>query len=193
MPGLPDPDGSGVDRYADLPPAPGDAANPRAAELARQFEAAQTGFIALVESLTDQQWRLVGSNFPQRLNEEDEGRTVGVIAHHVAVNGPWIVDRIEAILAGRQLAPVDIGTINAAHAAEHADVSRDEVLAVLRRTLPEIAGRVRAIPDDQLDQARDTPAGPMSVAQRLERVLIGHVQVHRGSIEATISGSRDPA
>ena len=29
-------------------------------------------------------------------------------------------------------------------------------------------------------------AGPMAVAQRLERVLIGHIAVHQGSIEAAI-------
>jgi predicted lactoylglutathione lyase len=188
---LRDPDGNGVDLYADLTPAPSEPRNPRAAELARRFELAQTGFIALVESLTDEQWRLVGGNFPQRLNEEDEGRTVGVIAHHVAVNGPWIVDRIEALLEGRVIGPVDIGLINAEHAGEHAGATREEVLAVLRGTLPELLERVRAIPDDQLDRSRDTPAGPMSVAQRLERVLIGHVQVHRGSIEAAIADGRE--
>jgi catechol 2,3-dioxygenase-like lactoylglutathione lyase family enzyme len=190
---LRDPDGNGVDLYADLASASAEAANPRAAELARQFELTQTRFVDLVESLTDAQWKMVGSNFPQRLNDEDEGRTVGVIAYHVAVSGPWILDRIEAMLQGRQLTPPDIRAINAQHATEHADVSRDEVLGVLRRTLPTILARVRAIPDDQLDQSRDSPAGPMSVAQRLERVLIGHVEVHRGSIEAAIAGGTGPA
>ena len=190
---LRDPDGNGVDLYADLRAVSAEPPNSRASELARQFEVAQTGFISLVESLSDQQWRLVGSNFPQRVNDEDEGRTLGVIAHHVAVNGPWITDRIEGMLAGRQLAPVDIKAINAEHATEHADVSRDEVLGMLRETLPQIVAAVRAIPDDQLDQSRDTPAGPMSVAQRLERVLVGHLKVHQGSIEATIAGAHGSA
>lgn len=162
--------------------------NPRAQALARQFEAAQIDFIALVESLNDEQWRRVGRNFPQRVNDEDEHRTVGVIAHHVAVNGPWIVDRIEGMLAGRQLNPVDIRTLNARHASEKTAVSREEVLTVLRESLPDIVLRVRAIPDDQLDVARETPAGPMSVAQRLERVLIGHLKMHEGSIKSAIAG-----
>ena len=46
---------------------------------------------------------------------------------------------------------------------------------------------MRAIPEDQQDQERETPAGPMSVAQRLERVLIGHLKMHQGSIEAAVA------
>jgi hypothetical protein len=160
---------------------------PRAAHYAEQFEAAQQGFIRLVESLTDEQWRRVGRNYPQRFNEEDEGRPVGVIAHHVAISGPFIIDRIQGMLAGRPLAPVDFRIGNARHAEEQAAVTREAVLDVLRTTQPQIAAAMRAIPDSQLDEARDTPAGPMSAAQRLERVLIGHLQSHRGSIEAAIS------
>ena len=167
-------------------PAPA-ASNRRAAELARQFEVAQTAFIELIESLTDEQWTLVGRNFPQRINDEDERRTVGVIAHHVAINEPWIMDRIEGMLAGRQLTPIDIKSINAKHASQVAGVSRDEVLTLLRDNLPEILPRITAIPDEQLDITRETPAGPMSVAQRLERVLIGHMKIHEESIRAAIA------
>jgi hypothetical protein len=95
-------------------------AQSRAAQIADQFESAQEAFIRLVESLTDEQWGRVGRNGPERLNDEDEGRTVGVIAHHVAMSGPFIIDRIRAMLAGRQMTPVDIHAMNAAHAAEHA-------------------------------------------------------------------------
>lgn len=160
----------------------------RSAQYAAAFEAAQQDFIKLVESLSDQQWGRVGKNFPQRINEEDEGRPVGVIAHHVAVSGPYIVERTQLMAEGKPLPPPrDFREVNAEHAAEHANVSRDEVVRMLRETLPRIAAAVRAIPDDQLDQTRDTPAGPMSVAMRLERVLIGHIKIHQGSIEAAIS------
>jgi hypothetical protein len=158
----------------------------RAARYAAEFEAAQRDLIRVIESLSDEQWRLVGRNFPQRLNDEDEHRSVGVIAHHVAVNTPSILDRIERVLDGRPLPPADFGALNARHASEHADVSRDEVLALLRGQQAEVAEAVRAIPDDQLDLARDTPVGPMSIAQRLDRVLVGHIRMHLGSIEAAI-------
>lgn len=167
--------------------------NPRAESYARQFEIAQTEFTRLVESLTEEQWRRTGRNFPQRVNDEDERRTVGVIAHHVAVSGPWIMDRIEGMLSGTQLTPVDMKSINAEHASGHAGVSRDEVVNLLRESLREIVGKVAAIPDDQLDAPRETPVGPMSAAQRLERVLIGHIKMHQGSIEAAIAAGETVA
>src|SRR5215467_162641 len=95
----------------------------RSARYAADFEAAQEELIRLLESLTDEQWRMVGRNYPQRLNDEDEDRRVGVIAHHVAVTQPWIMGRIEGMLAGRTLPPPDLD--NARHAAEQAGVSRE--------------------------------------------------------------------
>ncbi|HXI96943.1 MAG TPA: hypothetical protein VNG04_12505, partial [Candidatus Acidoferrum sp.] len=59
-------------------------------------------------------------------------------------------------------------------------------LRLLRASKGRIANAVRAIPDDQLDIQRETPAGPMSAAQRVERVLIGHMKQRQGSIEAAI-------
>ena len=159
----------------------------RSDQYADQFVAAQDEFIHLIESLDDSQWHLKGKNFPQRINEEDEGRTLGVIAHHVATAGAWIIKRLQAMLAGGPMPPVDFKVINAEHAEAHADVTRDEVLRILRESKPRIAEAIRAIPDDQLDAQRDTPAGPMSAAQRIERVLIGHVKMHQGSIEAAIA------
>ena len=35
--------------------------------------------------------------------------------------------------------------------------------------------------------AKELPSGTMTVQQRIERVLIGHIQGHQGSIEATIA------
>jgi len=159
----------------------------RSAQLATQFETAQNDFIRLIESLTDEQWLLTGKNHPKRMNDEDEDRTVNVIAHHVAISGDWIVNRIQLLLDGRPLPPANFREINAEHAAKQAAISRGEVLRTLRESGPRLAEAVRAIPDDQLDQQRDTPAGPMSIAQRGELVLIGHMRSHQGSIEATIA------
>ena len=162
-------------------------ASARSAQLADEFEAAQEAFAGLVESLSDEQWRLVGTNFPERLNDEDEGRTVGVIAHHVAVSGQFIIDRIGATLEGRPVAPVDIRALNATHAAEHAEATREEVVALLRQKGKTIGSAVRAMSDRELATSLVTQAGPMTIEQRIERVLIGHLKGHRGVIEATLS------
>lgn len=159
----------------------------RAARYASEFEAAQDEFIRLVESLSDEQWRMQGKNFPERMNDEDEGRSVGVIADHVAQVEPFIVERIQVMLAGDVPAPVDFRVVNAKHAAAHAGVKQADVVSRLRANQNSIASAVRAIPDSQLDKMRETPVGPMSIAQRLERVLIGHIKAHEGSIRAAIS------
>ena len=158
----------------------------RSDQYAQQFEAAQDEFTRLIESLNDEQWHRMGKNFPQRINDEDEGRPVGVIAHHVATNGDYITERIQTMLAGGPLAPVNQRAINSEHARSHAGVTKDEVLRLLRASKGRIANAVRSIPDDQLDIQRSTPAGPMSAAERVEKVLIGHMKQHQGSIEAAI-------
>ena len=66
-------------------------------------------------------------------------------------------------------------------------MTRREVVALLHANRESLAKRVRAIPDESLDLVHETPAGPATVAQRLENVLIGHMKTHRGSIEAAIS------
>jgi len=161
--------------------------DPRTAGYADQFEATQDAFIRLVESLNDDQWRRVGKNYPERLNDEDEMRSVGVIAHHVAASQGLIMDRIDLMLGGGPMPPLNIPAINAAHAAAHAHATKSDVLLLLRNNRSEIARRVRAIADDQLDAEHQTPAGPATVAQRLDRTLCGHIKTHQGSIEAAIA------
>ena len=161
--------------------------NVRSARLAEQYEAAHDEFVRLLEPLSDEQWHLIGKNFPQRINDEDEGRTVGVIAHHVATNGDYITERIQTMLAGGPLRPINQREVNSEHARLHANATKDEVLRLLRASRPRITNAVRAIPDGQLDIQRSTPAGPMSAAERVEKVLIGHLKQHQGSIEGAIA------
>ena len=160
----------------------------RSASLGDQFEAAQKSFIRLVESLSDAQWRMKGVNTPEaRVNDEDETRPVGVIAHHVAKTQPWIMSRIRAVLEDKPTPPVDFKVINAEHAAEHADATKAEVVALLRESQRRITSEVRAIRDELLDKERQFLTGAMTVQQRIERVLIGHMAAHQASIEATIN------
>lgn len=159
----------------------------RAEQYAATFESEQQRLIELIEPLTAQEWTRVGSNYPQRMNEEDERRPVGVIAHHVADSAGLILERTLAAAEGRPVPPaVDFQAANARHAAEHADASKDEVVALLKSQREEVSGRLRELDDQQLERTTETAAGPMTVAQRIERVLIGHVTMHRGSIEAAL-------
>ena len=159
----------------------------RAERYAEAYLAAHQDFVKLIGSLSDQQWRLVGKNFPERTNDEDENRPIGVIAYHVADGEQFITNRIYMMLEGKPLKPVNFRATNSQQAIDRADVTRDEVLAMLRSNEETIVPRVRAIPDAALDVEHETPAGPATIAQRIERVLIGHMQAHQGSIEAAIS------
>jgi hypothetical protein len=159
----------------------------RSTQLADRFEATHEGFIRLVESLSEEQWRLKGKNDPSSpINDEDEGRPVGVIAHHVAVTGDWVMERIQAVLLDQPTPPIDSRDVNARHATNFAEVSKEEVLDRLRRSGASITEALRAIPDEKLDLERRLPSGSMTVQQRIERVLIGHIQSHQRSIEATL-------
>lgn len=159
----------------------------RSAKYADDFIVAHQEFIDLVRSLSDEQWRLTGKNFPDRLNDEDENRPVGVIALHVADGEVFIMQRIDHMLEGKPLRPANFRDLNAKQAADHAAVTRDEVLTMLQANHESIPPRVRVIPDDALDIVHETPAGPATIAQRLERVLIGHLKMHQGSIESAIT------
>lgn len=159
----------------------------RSESYARRFEEVQDEFIRLVGSLDGEQWRKIGANYPQRINDEDEGRPVGVIAHHVASTQKGIFDRIEKTVRGEPLPPLDVRGGNAKHAVDHAGATREEVLTILRANRDSIPGRLRGIPDEKFDVLLESLAGPMTVAQRIERVLIGHTSMHKGSIEAALS------
>lgn len=159
----------------------------RAERYADTYLAAHQDFVKLIGALSDQQWRIVGKNFPERMNDEDECRPVGVIAYHTADSERFITNRIYMMLEGEPLGPVNFREINSQQAIERAQVTRDEVLAMLRSNEEAIVPRIRAIPDAALDVVHETPAGPATIAQRLERVLIGHMQAHQGSIETAIS------
>ena len=129
-----------------------------------------------------------GRNTPgMRINDEDEARPLGVIAHHVAVNLKVIMGRIQSAIHEQQAPPIDFKQVNARHANEYADTTKADVLSLLRDSGRQIAKDLRSIPDGKLDIAQELPSGKMSVQQRIERVLIGHIQGHQGSIQATIA------
>ncbi|HEY2597732.1 MAG TPA: DinB family protein [Candidatus Dormibacteraeota bacterium] len=164
------------------------ASESRSRRLADEFEATLENFVQVVDSLTNEQWRMRGRNTPgMRINDEDEARPLGVIAHHVAVNLKVIMGRIQAAIREQPAPPIDIKQANAKHANEYADTTKADVVRLLRDSGQQIASDLRSLPDEKLDVAQELPSGKMTVQQRIERVLIGHIQGHQGSIEATIA------
>lgn len=158
----------------------------RSEELARSFEAAAAGFEGLVQSLSAQQWRMTGRNHPTiRAGDEDEGRPVAVIAFHTANSMRNQLGWVAAMARGEQPTPPDRGA-NARQAVEKAGVEKAEVLALLDEMVPRVAAMIRGFGPEQMERRAQTLMGESSVAEVVERVVIGHVRWHQGSIEATI-------
>jgi len=162
----------------------------RSAAFADQFEAAQDGFIRLIEGLDDKQWNRVGKNYPQRINEEDEGRSVGVIAHHVAHGHLDTLDELETALAGNEVTITidEINVENAEHAATYHDVAREETIQLLVENGDRLCARIAGLSDEELARKSfHRGAGrEMSVAAYAElghRHVAGHLVPIRRALD----------
>jgi len=150
----------------------------RAGTLADQLERANRDLIHTIEGLSDAQWRA---------KTPGDGRTVGVVAHHVAVSHKSVTGLVGAIAHGRAVPTITMEMIdhgNATHATQHANCTKAETLALLRQNGAAAAAMVRGLGDAQLDRVGGSMG--MSAAQAIERVLIGHVHDHHNSIRKAI-------
>ncbi len=85
-----------------------------------------------------------------------DGRSVGVIVHHVASVYPLEVRLAQMIAAGTPIVGVTSATVdemNAAHATEFADVTKEEALALLEANSAAAADAIRALSDNHLAMA----------------------------------------
>jgi len=122
----------------------------RAEALARRLERGAQALAAFAASLTEAEWR---TKLPH------DGRTVGVVVHHVASVYPIEVELAEQIAKGSPIEGVtmdDVHAMNARHAVEHERTSPGEAIALLAENSAAAARAIRALDDDALD--RDAPA-----------------------------------
>jgi uncharacterized protein (TIGR03083 family) len=147
----------------------------RARALADRFEQANRELVATVERLSDAQWKAKTAG---------EGWPVGVVAHHVAGGHAGIAGLVQKIANGESFPMPDLDRMNAEHAAQYAHATKAETLALLRQNAAAAAATVRSLSDAQLDRVGGPRA--MSAEQTIERILIGHIHDHHGSIRKTI-------
>jgi Mycothiol maleylpyruvate isomerase N-terminal domain len=127
--------------------APAHATSARANALATRLEQGARALAAFASGLTDAEWQ---SSTPK------DGRTVGVIVHHVATVYPIEIQLAQTVAGGTPVTGVtmdDINTMNARHASEHAAVTKEETLDLLRRNSATAAEAIRALSDEQLGKA----------------------------------------
>jgi hypothetical protein len=78
--------------------------------------------------------------------------------------------------------------MNARHAQEHANCTKAETIALLKRGAVTAAAVVRGLTDDQLATSAIvfTDAPPMTAEQLITSGLISHIDAHFGSIRKTV-------
>jgi DinB superfamily len=120
----------------------------RAASLADRIEEGAAGLAAFAEGLSEAEWHTPTSS--------SDGRSIGVIVHHVASVYPLEIEAARAIASGQAVTEVTwegIAQMNAKHAQDQTSVTKAATLELLRRNSSEAAAAVRAFTDEQLDQA----------------------------------------
>jgi hypothetical protein len=150
--------------------------------LAKQIEAKANEATAVIEKLTDADWKKV---------TEAEKWTVGVTVHHLAGGLEAVAGIITGIVAGHAPGNFTMGMLdqmNAQHAKEHANCTKAETAALLKKGSATAAAVVRGLSDDQLAKSGIvfTEAPPMTAEHLVQRGLISHIDEHFGSIRKTV-------
>jgi hypothetical protein len=135
------------------------------------------------QELSDAQWGAV---------VKPDGRTAGVIIHHVGNMYPIEMDVIRAALKGQPITDVTwevVAQINAAHAQQHAAVSKPEALELLGKNSREASAEIRRLSDEEL--ARAVPfslsyGAPMTVQFIIEDHPLRHPWHHLARIRKSL-------
>jgi DinB family protein len=123
-------------------------ATERAQALAERLEQGAQALAAFARTLTDAEWRTPVS--------ATDTRKIGVIVHHVASIYPLEMQLAQAVAKGQPIMDVTWGVVaqvNAGHAKENDDVTKEAALELLARNSATAAAAIRALSDAELAQA----------------------------------------
>ena len=160
----------------------------RSHELAVRLEAGAAALARYAESLNDAEWHLA---IPH------DGRTVGVVVHHVATMYPIEIQLAQALAGGNSIEGVtwgDIHALNAAHAQEFAGVDKATALTALGAASGAAAAAVRALTDQQLDRAAPVSLNadaPLTCQFFIEDHALRHSYHHLAAIRRAVEAARD--
>jgi len=155
----------------------------QARELAESIEAINLELIQLVRGCSEEQWRT-------ECNDEDDNRTVAVIAHHVGHVHLSILDWLETALTGKDvtITPDATNLENAEHAETYHDVDREETVELLIANGDRLCARIGELTDEELARtafhrgaAREMTVA--SFAQLGHRHVAGHLGTIRKALD----------
>lgn len=155
----------------------------KAEALAKQFETKVQEATAVLDRLTDTDWKKTTSS---------EKWTVGVVAHHMAGAHEGIAGIIKSVAAGQSMGNFTMQMLhdmNAKHAQEHGAATKAETIALHKKSAAAAATVVRGLSDADLGKSGTVLAGmpPMTVEQVIGGILLNHIDEHLKSIRATAS------
>jgi len=151
--------------------------------LAKQYEAKVQETTAVLEKLSDAQWKKMTTG---------EKWTVGVVAHHIAGSHEGIAGIVKTIAAGQSMPNFTLDALhemNAKHAQEFANVGKADTLALHKKGAAAAAAVVRGLSDADLARSGTVLTGmpAMTVEQIVTNILINHVDEHMKSIRAAVA------
>lgn len=151
--------------------------------LATRLEQGASELAAFAKGLSDVQWNMP---IPK------DGRTAGVLVHHVASMYPIEIEVAQSVAAGKPVVGVTwdaVHEINANHAKEFAKVTKDEALALLKTNSAAAAAAIRALSDEELDRAAGfslNDDAPMTCQFVLEDHAVRHSFHHLAAIRRAV-------
>ena len=147
----------------------------RANALADRLEQGARALATFASALTDAEWQ---TRIPK------DGRKVGVVVHHVATMYPLEIQLAQLLAGGKPVEGVTSDTvdeINAGHAKEYDAVTKEAALDLLRRNSTAAGAAIRALSDEELDQAAPVSLNsdaPLTCQFMLEDHAVRHSYHH---------------
>jgi hypothetical protein len=155
----------------------------RTEALAKRLELGARSLEDFARGLTDEEWQVTVPH---------DGRKIGVTVHHVANMYPIEMDIALKAARGEPIVGVTwdlVADINAKHAAEQDNVTKDEAIAFLRRNSQAAADALRALNDEDLDVAVPVSLNgdaPLTCQFVLEDHAVRHSYHHLAKIKAAL-------
>lgn len=136
-----------------------------------------------VEGLSDKEWDkpVLG-----------DGRTIGVVVHHVASVYPTEIELAKTLAIGNSITEVTkeaIDKMNAEHASENAQVDRQKTMDLLRINSENAANAIRECTDEELDNSAPVSLyydAPLTAQFFIEDHALRHSFHHLGKIKASL-------
>ena len=139
------------------------------------------------------------ATFAEGLSESDwnkpvkgDGRTIGVVIHHVASMYPIEIELAQTIASGTPITGVSknvVDQMNADHAIENAQVDKKQTLELLRQNGSHAATALREFTDEELDGSATISLyydAPLTAQFFIEDHALRHSFHHLGKIKESI-------